>query len=98
MKLTYTLVFLGLIQYLASTGAVLSKSNSRVSKPAATARPPANSKLFSSRTSIDDGQPEESLLKVNTMMFVFYTTVGATLPYLPMYYKHIKLTGKSVTD
>lgn len=40
-----------------------------------------------------DNSQEQSLVNVNTMMFVFYTTVGATLPYLPMYYKSIELTG-----
>lgn len=37
---------------------------------------------------------EGSMLKINTMMLLFYTTLGACMPYIPIYYRHLKISGQ----
>lgn len=37
-----------------------------------------------------------SLLKINTLMLLFYSTLGSVMPYFPLYYKKLGITGEDV--
>lgn len=41
------------------------------------------------------GPPPSSLTKINILMLMFYTTLGAAMPFIPLYYRHIGLSSKS---
>ena len=44
------------------------------------------------------GKPPSSLAKINILMLMFYTTLGAAMPFIPLYYRHIGLSSeKTVT-
>ena len=110
MQHVYLLVVLGIICLAPVADAVVSSSkpgarrhSSSVFSNSANVNPNYGRKttsLSSTSTTTEEStsssSQQQSLLNVNTMMFVFYTTVGATLPYLPMYYKHIELTGTDI--
>ena len=96
MRCTYFLLILLGVLYLApSLDAVISSSKPGAKRHSASAisNKISASSLSSTTAKVTEATSSPSLFNVNTMMFVFYTTVGATLPYLPMYYKHIDLTG-----
>lgn len=40
------------------------------------------------------GPPPSSLAKINILMLMFYTTLGAAMPYIPLYYRSIGLSSK----
>ena len=40
------------------------------------------------------GPPPSSLAKINILMLMFYTTLGAAMPYIPLYYRNIGLSSK----
>lgn len=37
-----------------------------------------------------------SLMKVNILMLMFYSTLGAAMPYIPLYYRHIGIPDKDI--
>jgi hypothetical protein len=39
------------------------------------------------------GPPPSSLTKINILMFMFYTTLGAAMPFIPLYYRHIGISS-----
>ena len=43
------------------------------------------------------GPPPSSLAKINILMLMFYTTLGAAMPYIPLYYRNIGLSSKFTT-
>lgn len=43
------------------------------------------------------GPPPSSLTKINILMFMFYTTLGAAMPFIPLYYKHIGISSTCVS-
>ena len=42
------------------------------------------------------GPPPSSLAKINILMLMFYTTLGAAMPYIPLYYRNIGLSSKFI--
>ena len=40
------------------------------------------------------GKPPSSLAKINILMLMFYTTLGAAMPFIPLYYRHIGLSSE----
>lgn len=44
-------------------------------------------------TSIDIPKVQPSMLKINTLMLLFYSTLGAVMPYIPLYYRKLGVTG-----
>ena len=58
--------------------------------------------LASAQSSISDeglkSQPLQQvspLLKINGLMLFFFATLGSTMPYMPLYYRKIGISGKS---
>jgi len=39
---------------------------------------------------------QSGMLKVNSMMFLFYATLGSAMPYLPLYYHHLGISGQQI--
>ncbi len=52
--------------------------------------------IFASELKIDDSKSKNhsSLWKIHSMMFFYYTTLGSTLPYLPVYFKNLGISGQ----
>jgi hypothetical protein len=42
---------------------------------------------------IDTGNRLRSMTSTNTLNFMFYATLGSVLPYMPLYYRKIGLSG-----
>lgn len=42
------------------------------------------------------GKPPSSLAKINILMLMFYTTLGAAMPFIPLYYRHIGLSSEMI--
>lgn len=40
--------------------------------------------------------PPSSLMKINILMLMFYSTLGAAMPYIPLYYRHIGISDKAI--
>ena len=43
------------------------------------------------------GPPPSSLTKINILMLMFYTTLGAAMPFIPLYYRHIGISSTCVS-
>ena len=61
-------------------------------------RLPFNSKPVATPSVVVIGPPPSSLAKINVLMLMFYTTLGAAMPYIPLYYRSIGLSSKRYTQ
>ena len=50
----------------------------------------------SKTTAVIVEQPPSSLMKINILMLMFYSTLGAAMPYIPLYYRHIGISDKAI--
>jgi hypothetical protein len=41
--------------------------------------------------------PHSSLAKVNVLMLLFYSTLGAAMPFIPLWYRKLGIPGESAT-
>ena len=72
------------VDIVAQSGGILSKITSRLPFRKVV---PVIAKIL--------GPPPSSLTKINILMLMFYTTLGAAMPFIPLYYRHIGLSSKS---
>ena len=56
-----------------------------------------NSILLQNTSNTSERDDSSSLLTINSMMFLFYATLGSALPYLPVYYRSIGITGQCLS-